>query len=41
LGEAFKRKKENRTSAGITISAEGIALTIIDHTDIAPILKFA
>ena len=36
-----KEKKDNHTSAGITISAEGIALAIIDHTDIAPILKFA
>jgi len=37
---SLKAKKENITLAGITISAEGIALAIIDHTDIAPILKF-
>jgi len=34
-------KTENTTSVGITISTEGIALAIIDHTEIAPILKYA
>jgi len=38
---SIKAKKDSSTSAGITISAEGIAIAIIDHTNIAPILKFA
>lgn len=38
---SLKAKIEDNTSAGITISAEGIALAIIQHSKIAPILKHA
>ena len=38
---SLKAKADSNTTAGISISADGISLAIIEHNSISPILKFA